>query len=92
MSEAAAKNPEQPDAKLRSSDIVIDDSSLSMAAKGVFLTIGLFGNSCDVRALVDRTRDDSDTVDIALRELAEKDYVSLKGGRVYVKKRPGLST
>ena len=69
---------------MRFSDIVIDDPGISMAAKGVFSTLGLMGNSCSVAELASRTRDRQQVVQAALEELEQAGYVKVVDGMVHV--------
>ena len=69
---------------MRFSDIVIDDPGISMAAKGVFSTLGLMGNSCSVAELASRTKDKQQAVQAALRELENAGYVEVVDGMVHV--------
>ena len=69
---------------MRFSDIVIDDPGISMAAKGVFSTLGLMGNRCSIAELASRTRDRQQDVQAALRELEDAGYVKVAEGIVEV--------
>jgi hypothetical protein len=69
---------------MRFSDIVIDDPNLSLAAKGVFSTLGLMGNSCPISELASRTSDREDAVRAALGELERAGYVEVKDETVRV--------
>ncbi len=66
-----------PGQNMRFSDIVIDDASISMAAKGVFVTIGLLGSGCTVASLSKRASDAHKVVVAALEELIEAGYVTI---------------
>ena len=74
-----------PGANMRLSDIVIDDATLSMAAKGVFVTVGLLGDGCAVTALENRSKDGASAVARALKELITAGYVTLNEGKVFFK-------
>lgn len=67
---------------MRVGDIVLDDPAISLAAKGVFVTVGLLGGSCDVTQLAARCTDDEAALRSAIGELAERSYVSLDGDRI----------
>jgi hypothetical protein len=69
---------------MRSSDIVIDDERLSLAAKGVFVTITLLGNGCRVLDIGRHCRDVPAAVDAALRELERLRYVRVEDDAVRV--------
>jgi DNA-binding transcriptional ArsR family regulator len=69
---------------MRFSDIVIDDPNLSLAAKGVFSTLGLMGNSCAVAELASRTSDGERAVRAALSELERAGYVEVRDETVRV--------
>lgn len=74
--------------RMRSSDIVIDDERLSLAAKGVFVTVTLLGNGCRVDEIARRCRDSASNVDKALRELTGLRYVRLDDGAVHLEDAP----
>ena len=63
----------------RFSDIVLDDPSLSLAAKGTFLAIGYLGNGCTVAKLAERTSDTLQAIEYILSELIEAGYVRTRG-------------
>lgn len=73
-----------PGQNLRFSDIVLDDDEISMAAKGVFATLGLLGDGCGVANLARRSKDTQEAVRAALDELVEAGYVEVQDERVYV--------
>ena len=73
---------------MRSSDIVIDDERLSLAAKGVFVTVTLLGNGCRVVEIARHCRDTASNVDAALQELARLRYVRVEDGAVRVEDPP----
>jgi hypothetical protein len=74
---ANTQNGVGPGQNMRFSDIVIDDPNLSLAAKGVFATLGLMGNSCAVAELANRTSDGERAVRAALSELERAGYVEV---------------
>lgn len=88
MHDAEHTDQEIPGQNMRFSDIVLDDARLSMAAKGVFATLGLLGNDCEVEALARHTSDGGGALAAALQELSEAGYVTLDERRVRVS-RPG---
>jgi hypothetical protein len=71
--------------KTRFSDIVLDDSRLSMAAKGLFLTLGFLGNSATLSQLMRHCADSKEGLERSLGELREVEYVSLEGDTISVK-------
>lgn len=71
--------------KLRYSDIVLDDAKLSMAAKGVFVTVGFLGSGCPVASLQAHTADSPESLQRALDELERAGYVSLCEGAVHIR-------
>lgn len=87
MQESAAIKQGDSGANTRFSDIVIDDIKLSLAAKGVFVTIGLLGSGCKISMLERRCTDTSETVMSALQELVDGGYVSIEQDTVLVHSR-----
>lgn len=71
-----------PGQNMRFSDIVIDNPELSLAAKGVFATLGLMGNSCTIDELVQRSSDGEPTLRSAVDELERAGYVEVSEGVV----------
>jgi hypothetical protein len=80
-------------ANTRFSDIVLDDVNLSMAAKGVFVTVGFLGNGCELANLQAHTRDTLENLQSALDELERYGYIGLNEGAVFIRPAPefGLS-
>jgi len=74
--------------RMRASDIVIDDERLSLAAKGVFVTVTLLGNGCHVREIAQHCRDVPSSVEAALQELAKLRYVRVEDGAVRLEEAP----
>jgi hypothetical protein len=70
--------------RMRSSDIVIDDERLSLAAKGVFVTVTLLGNGCRVQDIARHCRDVPAAVEAALQELERLRYVRVEDDAVRV--------
>ncbi len=68
----------------RFSDIVLDDPSLSLAAKGTFLAIGYLGNGCTVAKLAERTSDNLQAIEYILSELIEAGYVRLEDSTLLI--------
>lgn len=68
--------------RMRASDIVLDDERLGLAAKAVFVTLGMLGPSCSVEEVARRCRDGRAVVAAALAELEAHGYVSLDDGQV----------
>ena len=73
---------------MRSSDIVIDDERLSLAAKGVFVTVTLLGNGCRVEEIARHCRDGAANVETALQELTRLRYVRVEDGAVRLEDAP----
>jgi hypothetical protein len=71
--------------KTRFSDIVLDDSRLSMAAKGIFLTLGFMGNSCTMSQLMQRCTDSKEALERYLAELREVEYITLEQDTISIK-------
>ncbi len=67
---------------MRASDIVLDDERLGLAAKAVFLTIGMVGPACTVGDIEKHCRDEHAVVLAAVEELVALGYVTLEDGRV----------
>jgi hypothetical protein len=71
--------------KTRFSDIVLDDPRLSMAAKGLFVTLGFLGNACTLEQLEAHCSDTKAHLQSSLNELRQVGYVSLEGDVISVK-------
>jgi hypothetical protein len=71
--------------KTRFSDIVLDDANISMAAKGLFLTLGFLGNSCTLEQLKAHCADSEADLRRILEELRRVEYISLEGEQISVK-------
>lgn len=74
--------------RMRSSDIVIDDERLSLAAKGVFVTVTLLGNGCRIEEIERHCRDGGDQVADALQELTRLRYVRVDRDAVRLEDAP----
>ncbi len=74
--------------RMRSSDIVIDDERLSLAAKGVFVTVTLLGNGCRIEEIARHCRDDADLLTEALQELTRFRYVRVDRGAIRLEEAP----
>ncbi len=71
---------------IRFSDIVLDDSQLSMRAKGIFATVGYLGSGCDFSKLLQHSLDDVVVLQAALEELVRAGYVSIESNtRIVIK-------
>jgi hypothetical protein len=81
-------------ANTRFSDIVLDDVNLSMAAKGVFVTVGFLGSGCEIAHLQAHTKDTPESLQQALEELERSGYIGLTEGAVFIRSAPefGLSS
>jgi len=73
---------------MRSSDIVIDDERLSLAAKGVFVTVTLLGNGCRADEVARRCRDSAGNVEAALQELTRLRYLRMEEGAIHLEEAP----
>ncbi|HKI56755.1 MAG TPA: hypothetical protein VKB31_06335 [Trueperaceae bacterium] len=74
--------------RMRSSDIVIDDERLSLAAKGVFVTVTLLGAGCHIEELARHCRDQAGKIEAAVQELVRLRYVRLDGSAIYFEDAP----
>ncbi len=74
--------------RMRSSDIVIDDERLSLAAKGVFVTVTLLGNGCRIEEIARHCRDDADLLTEALKELTRFRYVRVDRDAIRLEEAP----
>ena len=70
--------------RMRSSDIVIDDGSISLAAKGVFVMIGFLGGSCTVADVYKHCSDETDLLPV-VDELVTKGYVNVADDQITVR-------
>lgn len=78
-------------ANTRFSDIVLDDPALSMAAKGVFVSIGFLGNGCSLEDLAKHALDELERIGAAVDELVRAGYVSVEEGeRLHIKTAPSF--
>ena len=84
MASGTSNSAANPASKMRVGDIVLDDPAISLAAKGVFVTVGLLGGSCDLAQLASHCADDG-ALRAAVEELAEHSYVSLQGDQVQLR-------
>lgn len=73
----------------RHSDMVLDDSKLSLSAKGLFVTIAYLGNRCKLANLSKHCSDDSDKINLCLEELISSGYVKMDADEVSI--RPAAS-
>jgi hypothetical protein len=71
--------------KTRFSDIVLDDARLSMAAKGLFLTLSFLGNSATIEQLKTHCSDAETVLQAALGELRQVEYITVEGEQISVK-------
>lgn len=67
--------------RMRSSDIVVDDAALSLAAKGAFVIVTLLGNGCSVEEIARHAKETPVAVEAALLELRERGYLRFEAGR-----------
>lgn len=72
-------------AHTRFGDIVLDDLTIGMRAKGIFVTIGFLGNGCSVDAIARQSTDTVQEAEAALDELAKAGYVSIDDGQVTIR-------
>jgi hypothetical protein len=71
--------------KTRFSDIVLDDQRISMAAKGLFLTLGFLGNSCTLAQLRGHCRDSEAELLRSLAELRQVEYITVEAEQIMIK-------
>jgi hypothetical protein len=71
--------------KTRFSDIVLDDARLSMAAKGLFLTLSFLGNSATMEQLKVHCSDAEGGLWTALEELRQVQYIIIEAEQISVK-------
>jgi hypothetical protein len=71
--------------KTRFSDIVLDDQRISMAAKGLFLTLGFLGNSCTLVQLRGHCRDSEAELLRSLAELRQVEYITVEAEQIMIK-------
>jgi hypothetical protein len=71
--------------KTRFSDIVLDDVRLSMAAKGLFLTLSFLGNSATLEQLRTHCSDSESGLRAALEELRQVQYITMEAEQITVK-------
>lgn len=72
-------------AKMRIGDIVLDDPEIGLAAKGVFVTVGLLGNSCTLEELDSHCADTLEAIRAATEELVAHRYVTLEDDRIVLR-------
>jgi hypothetical protein len=63
--------------KTRFSDIVLDDARLSMAAKGLFVTLGYVGGQSSLETLSNCSSDGLERLQVLLDELQQAGYISV---------------
>lgn len=79
----------QATANTRFSDIVLDDATISMAAKGIFVTVGFLGNGCTFTRLTEHSRETVDTIKQAVEELVNAGYVTVEEGeKLFIRTAP----
>jgi hypothetical protein len=71
--------------KTRFSDIVLDDVRLSMAAKGLFLTLSFLGNSATLEQLKTHCSDSELELRAALEELRQVQYITVEAEHISIK-------
>lgn len=69
----------------RFSDVVLQDKSLSMNAKGVFVSISFLGNGCTLDRLAQITKDGTHNILHALKELEQAGYILFEKTTVRIK-------
>ena len=78
-------------ANTRFSDIVLDDANISMAAKGVFVTIGFIGNGCTLSVLANHCNESLEALETASRELIDAGYIVTENeGELHIKAAPSF--
>ncbi len=70
---------------MRASDIVVDDATLTLGAKGAFVVITLLGPGCSLEEIAKHCLGDAAVVAAAVRELESHGYVDVVGGRASVR-------
>jgi len=80
-----ANIPPQNSLATRHSDMVLDDSRLSLSAKGLFVTISYLGNKCKLSNLNKHCNDDYQEISKSLKELIDLGYVKLEVDEVSIK-------
>lgn len=84
-SEEKGDAPVTAAAKMRIGDIVLDDPEIGLAAKGVFVTIGLLGSSCTLEELGSHCSDAPDAIRAAVGELVDHRYVTTEDDRIVLR-------
>ena len=69
----------------RHSDMVLDDSRLSLSAKGLFVTIAYLGNKCKLSNLSKHCSNDYQEITSSLKELINSGFVKLEADEVSIK-------
>jgi len=69
----------------RHSDMVLDDSRLSLSAKGLFVTVAYLGNKCKLSNLTKYCNNDFQEITSGLKELVNSGYLKLEADEVSVK-------
>jgi len=69
----------------RHSDMVLDDSRISLAAKGLFVSISYLGNRCKLSSLNNYSSDQQNVILNSLDELLNAGYVKLEENFVSIK-------
>lgn len=78
-------------ANTRFSDIVLDDANLSMAAKGVFVSIGYIGNGCTLNVLEKHCSETLEFLKAAAAELIDAGYITTENeGELHIKAAPSF--
>lgn len=83
MARITPGSPARGRPRMRSSDIVVDDERLSLAAKGVFVSVTLLGDGCHLEDLARLCRDHVGDVEAAVLELVRLRYLRLQGSVVH---------
>lgn len=71
--------------RYRASDIVIEDSNLSLAAKGLFSLVGMLGNDCTLGEINERTTDPPEFVAMVIDELLRAGYVNVTDQVIHIR-------
>lgn len=84
MAKTSTRGASGATGRMRSGDIVIDDSSISLAAKGVFVMIGFLGGHCTLADVYKHSSDEIDLVPV-VEELATRGYVNVVDEQISVR-------
>ncbi len=78
-------SPQDNTLATRHSDMVLDDPLISLAAKGLFVSISYLGNKCKLSSLNKYSSDRQSVILSSLDELLNAGYVKFEDGFVSIK-------